>query len=392
MEFGIFNAACLLPKYRAAHGEAAEHDRIMDEVAFIVAADKARFKYTWASEHHFLTDYSHLSASESFLAFCAAKTDYIHIGSGIFNITPPVNHPARIAERVAMLDHLSEGRFEFGTGRGSSTTEQKGFGIPEPDITREMVAETLPQIVRMWKDEEYSYDGKFFSMPPRNVLPKPYSKPHPAIWMAAGSPSTFDLAAELGVGVLCFGFSTPDQLTPLVARYKEKIEDCTNPVGGFVNNNVMITTQMICMEDGKKARQTFLDSESNYHLSLVFKYLDTFPKPPGVPEWPEIVPPMDARDARRGHRHGRHRHRRPRRGRQGNGELHLDRGRPDLVRHAVDLHADRGMPGSRRDIRQARSAAVRQGPRAQHDEAALWRPEASKPPARPLVGPPDGLV
>ena len=69
MEFGIFNAACLLPKYRAEHGDAAEHDRIMDEVAFIVAADQAGFKYTWASEHHFLTDYSHLSASESFLAF-----------------------------------------------------------------------------------------------------------------------------------------------------------------------------------------------------------------------------------------------------------------------------------------------------------------------------------
>jgi alkanesulfonate monooxygenase SsuD/methylene tetrahydromethanopterin reductase-like flavin-dependent oxidoreductase (luciferase family) len=157
-----------------------------------------------------------------------------------------------------------------------------------------MVAETLPQIVRMWKDEDYSYDGKFFSMPSRNVLPKPYSKPHPPIWMAAGSPSTFDLAAELGVGVLCFGFSTPDQLTPLVARYKEKIGDCTNPVGGFVNDNVMITTTMICMEDGAKARKTFLEADSNYHLSLVFRYLDTFPKPPGVPEWPAIVPAMDA--------------------------------------------------------------------------------------------------
>jgi alkanesulfonate monooxygenase SsuD/methylene tetrahydromethanopterin reductase-like flavin-dependent oxidoreductase (luciferase family) len=294
MEFGIFNAACLLPKYRARHGDAAEHDRIMDEVAFIVAADKAGFKYTWASEHHFLTDYSHLSASESFLAFVAAKTSNIHIGSGIFNITPPVNHPARIAERVAMLDHLSEGRFEFGVGRGSSTTEQRGFGIDDPDLTREMVAEVLPQIVRMWKEEEYSYDGKFFSMPTRNVLPKPYSSPHPPIWMAAGSPSTFDLAAELGVGVLCFGFSTPDQLTPLVARYKEKIDDCTTPVGGFVNNNVMITTQMICMEDGAKARAAFMDSETNYHLSLVFRYLDTFPKPPGLPEWPEIIPAMDA--------------------------------------------------------------------------------------------------
>jgi alkanesulfonate monooxygenase SsuD/methylene tetrahydromethanopterin reductase-like flavin-dependent oxidoreductase (luciferase family) len=195
---------------------------------------------------------------------------------------------------VAMLDHLSGGRFEFGTGRGSSTTEQRGFGIEDPDLTREMVAEVLPQLVRMWKDEEYSYDGKFFSMPQRNVLPKPYSKPHPAIWMAAGSPSTFDLAAELGVGILCFGFSTPDQLTPLISRYKEKIADCKDPVGAFVNNNVMVTTQMICMEDGAEARRAFLESESNYHLSLVFRYLDTFPKPKGLPEWPEIVPGMDA--------------------------------------------------------------------------------------------------
>jgi alkanesulfonate monooxygenase SsuD/methylene tetrahydromethanopterin reductase-like flavin-dependent oxidoreductase (luciferase family) len=157
-----------------------------------------------------------------------------------------------------------------------------------------MVAETLPQIVRMWKDEEYSYDGKFFSMPSRNVLPKPYSKPHPPLWMAAGSPSTFDLAAELGVGVLCFGFSTPDQLTPLVARYKEKIQDCKNPVGEYVNNNVMITTQMLCMEDGAKARKTFLDSDTNYFLSILFRYLDTFPRPAGIPDWPQIIPAMTA--------------------------------------------------------------------------------------------------
>jgi alkanesulfonate monooxygenase SsuD/methylene tetrahydromethanopterin reductase-like flavin-dependent oxidoreductase (luciferase family) len=292
MEFGIFNSVCVLPRYVEQHGEAAEHDRIMDEVAYVEAADKAGFKYAWVTEHHFLTTYSHLSANESFLAYAAARTNNIHLGSGIFNITPPVNHPARIAERVAMLDHLSGGRFEFGTGRGSSTTEQKGFGIEDSELTREMVAETLPQIVRMWKDEDYSYDGKFFTMPPRNVLPKPYSKPHPPIWVAAGSPGTFDLAAELGVGVLCFGFSSPEALTPLVSRYKEKIEDCKNPVGGFVNNNVMVTTQMLCMEDGAKARKVFLDADTNYFIGILFHYLDTFPRPAGIPTWPETLPPV----------------------------------------------------------------------------------------------------
>ena len=289
MEFGIFNAVSLLPQYRARHGASAEHGRIMDELAYIRAADAAGFKYAWASEHHFLTDYSHLSASESFLAFAAAQTSNIHLGSGIFNITPPANHPARIAERVAMIDHLSEGRFEFGTGRGSSTTEQRGYGIEDQELTREMVAETLPQIVRMWKDEEYSYDGRFFSMPSRNVLPKPYTNPHPPLWVAAGSPSTFELAARQGLGVLCFAFGPPEGFIPLIEKYKKDIENC-DPVGEYVNNNIMITTQMLCLEDGGRARQVMGSIDTGYYISLVFRYLDTFPRPPGIPEWPQTIP------------------------------------------------------------------------------------------------------
>ena len=209
MEFGIFNSICMPPKIRKKYGADAEHLRLRDEIAYVKAADEAGFKYTWVTEHHFLEDYSHLSASESFIAYALAKTSNIHVGSGIFNITPPVNHPARIAERVAMLDHLSEGRFEFGHGRGSSTTEQRGFGIEDQELTREMVAETLPEIIRMWRDEDYSFGGQFFSMPERKVLPKPYTKPHPPLWVAAGSPSTFELAARQGLGVLCFGSASP---------------------------------------------------------------------------------------------------------------------------------------------------------------------------------------
>src|SRR5213079_2744940 len=111
--------------------------------------------------------------NESFLAFVAGRTSRIHIGSGIFNITPPVNPPARVAERVAMLDHLSEGRFEFGIGRGSSTIEQQGFGIPDPELTKEMFDEVIVEFPKMWRDGDYSFEGRFFSMPPRNVLPKP---------------------------------------------------------------------------------------------------------------------------------------------------------------------------------------------------------------------------
>lgn len=290
MEFGLFNS--LYTPQQAIQGRdpaVVMHERLMNEVDWTIAADRAGFKYTWATEHHFLTQYSHLSANEVFLPYVAARTERIHLGTGIFNITPPVNHPARVAERVAMLDHLSEGRFEFGVGRGSSSTEQKGFGIQDPELTKEMADETLAQFKYMWRDGLYSYDGKFFSMPPRNVLPKPYSDPHPPLWVAAGNPGTFEKAARMGIGVLCFTTGSPEMLAPLVDLYKNTIEDA-EPVGEYVNNNVMVTSQMLCLEDGQKARAIACNMTSGYQNSLVFHYLDTFPKPPFVPDWPELIP------------------------------------------------------------------------------------------------------
>jgi alkanesulfonate monooxygenase SsuD/methylene tetrahydromethanopterin reductase-like flavin-dependent oxidoreductase (luciferase family) len=289
MEFGLFNSLYLPRHLTEKDPEGAEHSRLRDEIELIRAADRSGFKYAWATEHHFLQEYSHLSASESFLAYAAALTERIHLGSGIFNITPPVNHPVRVAERVAMLDHLSGGRFEFGVGRGSSSTEQQGFGIEDPELTREMVDEVLPEFRRMWSETSYSFDGRFFSVPERNVLPKPYSKPHPPLWMAAGSPSTFEKAARLGVGVLCFAMASPDRLAPLIETYKRLVEQA-EPVGDYVNNNVMITSQMLCLEDGQKARDVACNMTTGYQNSLVFRYLDTFPKPPGIPPWPQLIP------------------------------------------------------------------------------------------------------
>jgi len=296
VEFGIFNGAYVPASMSDVEGPAAEHRRFREEVEWVKAADRSGFKYLWATEHHFLEEYSHLSANESFLGYCAAATERIHLGSGIFNVTPPVNHPARIAERAAVLDHLSDGRFEMGMGRGSSTTEQRGFGIEDPDLTREMFDEAVPQIVAMWKPGVYpGFDGRFFSMPPRNVLPKPYTLPHPPLWVAAGSPSTFEKAAHLGLGVLCFTTGLSSQLAPLIELYKREVQKA-DPVGGYVNDNVMVTSSMLCLEDGDRARAVMLGARGNYHKSLLFRYLDTFPRPEGTPEWPELCPPMTAEE------------------------------------------------------------------------------------------------
>jgi alkanesulfonate monooxygenase SsuD/methylene tetrahydromethanopterin reductase-like flavin-dependent oxidoreductase (luciferase family) len=289
MEFGLFVQAHV-PRHEAeADAVGAEHARLLRELELAQHCDRYGFKYVWSVEHHFLEEYSHLSASEVFLPYVAARTQQVHVGSAIFNITPPVNHPARIAERVAMLDHLSEGRFEFGTGRGSSSTEFKGFGIPDGETTRAMFDESLREILRMWRETKYSYAGRYFSMPERNVLPKPYTQPHPPLWVACGSPSTFEKAARLGLGALCFSLGSPKDFEPLIRIYKDTIRHA-EPVGAYVNDNVACVTALVCLEDGKRARRIAMDMGSGYHTSLVFRYLDTFPRPAGVPQWPQLIP------------------------------------------------------------------------------------------------------
>jgi len=288
MEFGLFIGGWV-PDYLDGRNDAYEHERLMNEVRIAEAGDRSNWKYVWVTEHHFLTEYSHISASEIVMPHILARTDRIRVASGIINVTPPVNHPARIAERVAMLDHLSGGRFDFGTGRGSSTTEQAGFGITDPDLTKEMFDEVMPEFRKMWSQDSYSFDGRFFSMPERNVLPKPYVKPHPPMWVAAGNPDTFEKAARLGLGVICFTGGNPEKMKPLVELYKETIKDA-DPVGDFVNDNVAIATSFMCLEDGDAARDWMTRSRNGRQQSLVFKYLDTFPKPPGIPEWPTEIP------------------------------------------------------------------------------------------------------
>jgi alkanesulfonate monooxygenase SsuD/methylene tetrahydromethanopterin reductase-like flavin-dependent oxidoreductase (luciferase family) len=188
-----------------------------------------------------------------------------------------------------MLDHLSGGRFDFGTGRGSSSTEQGGFGITDSDLTKEMFDEVMPEFRKMWSQDSYSFDGRFFSMPERNVLPKPYVKPHPPMWVAAGNPDTFEKAGRLGLGVICFTGGSPEKMKGLVDVYKEAVKDA-DPVGDYVNDNVAITTSFMCLEDGDAARAAMTTSRNGRQQSLVFKYLDTFPKPPGIPDWPTEIP------------------------------------------------------------------------------------------------------
>ncbi len=154
-------------------------------------------------------------------------------------------------------------------------------------------------------------------MPERNVLPKPYVKPHPPMWVAAGNPETFEKAGRAGLGVLCFTGGSPAKMAPLIETYKKAIANA-EPVGEFVNDNVAVTTSFMCLEDRDRARDLMTHSGNGRQQTLVFHYLDTFPKPPFVPEWPTEIPDPTLDDIEKGldDRRGDGRHARRVRGRR----------------------------------------------------------------------------
>ena len=296
MEFGFLTQG-YLPESVRRNDPDAEHRTLLDDFELCLEAEKAGFKYIWISEHHFLDEYSHISASDVFLGALAGRTSTAHIGSGIFNPLPKVHHPAAVAERVAMLDHLTEGRFEFGTGRGAGSTEVTGFHTEIKDIseTKLIFEETIGEFAKMWSQDTYQgFQGKYWSMPPRKVLPKPYGPLHPGIWYAAGNMSSFEMCGRKGMGALGFSLDEIPKTEAAIKTYKDAIANC-EPVGLWVNDNLIVANGFNSIaEDRDEARREFLAGGNNYQMSQVFRYHDTFPRPPGFPVWPELLPDLTA--------------------------------------------------------------------------------------------------
>jgi alkanesulfonate monooxygenase SsuD/methylene tetrahydromethanopterin reductase-like flavin-dependent oxidoreductase (luciferase family) len=128
-----------------------------------------------------------------------------------------------------------------------------------------------------WSTTDYRFDGEYFSMPPRNVLPKPYTDPHPPLWIAAGTRRSRRRPAWASA---CCASPWARLTCSRAYRDLQNTIDQAEPVGEYVNNNVMITSQMLCLNDGQKARDP-CDMNGSYQNSLR-STLDTFPKPPFV--------------------------------------------------------------------------------------------------------------
>ena len=210
MRFGVFYELQLPRPWN----EGDEHRLFSEALEQIVLADRLGFDFAWEVEHHFLDEYSHSSAPEVFLAAAAGLTKSIRLGHGIRQVIPNYNHPARTAEGLATLDLLSNGRVEFGIGEGATRLELHAFGIPARE-KRAMALEAAEQVCNMMVLTPYpGFEGNSFSMPCRNVLPKPLQKPHPPIWVGGHTSPAIRRAAEFGDGWMPIGLRPPAILEP----------------------------------------------------------------------------------------------------------------------------------------------------------------------------------
>jgi alkanesulfonate monooxygenase SsuD/methylene tetrahydromethanopterin reductase-like flavin-dependent oxidoreductase (luciferase family) len=283
MKFGIFYEHQLPRPW----DDDSEYTLLQHALEQCELADRLGIDYVWEVEHHFLEEYSHSSAPELFLAAVSQRTHRIRLGHGIVQTPPPFNHPARVAERIATLDLLSNGRVDFGTGESSSEAELGAFLI-DPMQKREMWEEGLRVALRCLSEEPFTgFAGEHVTMPPRNVIPKPRQKPHPPVWVACSRRDTIHLAAQKGIGALTFAFIDPEEAEHWTRDYHETLANECVPIGDTVNANLACVTPMMCHRDEQQALARGLEGANFFGYSLAHYYIFGRHQPGVTDVWAE---------------------------------------------------------------------------------------------------------
>jgi alkanesulfonate monooxygenase SsuD/methylene tetrahydromethanopterin reductase-like flavin-dependent oxidoreductase (luciferase family) len=263
VKFGIFYEH-QLPKPWAPDDE---HRLLQNALEQIELADRLGYDYAWEVEHHFLEEYSHSSAPEVFLAAASQRTSNIRLGHGIVQL--PTNHPARVAERVSTLDLISNGRVELGVGEGSSVTELHPFDRRFRD-KRVVWEDAMRCLMPMFWEEGWEYHGEYFDFPLRNVVPKPYQKPHPPLWVACSQLDTIVMAGERGIGALGFQFVSAEAAHAWVNAYYNAYTKRLSKLADYETNpNIAVVSQFMCAETDEEARQR-ADGSTFFQFALVF--------------------------------------------------------------------------------------------------------------------------
>jgi alkanesulfonate monooxygenase SsuD/methylene tetrahydromethanopterin reductase-like flavin-dependent oxidoreductase (luciferase family) len=283
MKFGIFYEL-QLPRPWEADSELKLYHNALSQLEL---ADRHGYDYAWVVEHHFLEEYSHSPAPEVFLGAASQRTKRIRLGHGIIQLT--TSHPARVAERVAALDLLSNGRVEFGMGESASITELEPFGRTMGD-KRDVWEDAVPAVLQMFKDGGCEYDGRYFHFPLRNVVPKPLQKPHPPLWMACSQLDTIGRAGRFGVGALGFQFVSADAAHAWVHSYYNGFTKRLAKLADYrTNPNIALVSMFMCAKTDEEARRR-ADGATFFQFALRYYGASTSrerPAPGTVNMWEE---------------------------------------------------------------------------------------------------------
>src|ERR1700753_497242 len=263
MKFGIFYEL-QLPRPWEAGDELRLYQNALTQLE---TADRCGYHHAWVVEHHFLEGYSHSPSPESFLAAASQRTKQIRLGHGIIQLT--TNHPARVAERVAVLDLLSNGRCEFGMGESASITELTRVRR-DMAHTREGVEEPVQAIFPMFTKVGTEHHGKYFDIPLRNVVPKPVQKPHPPLWMACSQLPTIERAGQNGFGALGFQFVSADAAHAWVHAYYNAVTKRLDKLADYeINPNMALVSFFMCAKTDEEARAR-ADGATFFQFALRF--------------------------------------------------------------------------------------------------------------------------
>src|SRR5262249_3367123 len=249
MKFGIFYEA-QLPRPWAPESEYRLFQDMLTQIEF---ADQLGYDNAWVVEHHFLEEYSHMSAPEVFLGAASQRTKRIRLGHGVFQL--PTSHPIRVAERAAVLDLLSGGRVELGLGEAQGPIELHPFGARVRD-KREQWEEAVQALVPAFTRTSVEHEGRFWKFPARNVVPKPYQKPHPPLWVACSNINTIASAGRWGMGALGFQFVSPEAARAWVNRYYIELTKRQQKLADYpANPNIAMVSGFMCAPTDEEARE-----------------------------------------------------------------------------------------------------------------------------------------
>jgi alkanesulfonate monooxygenase SsuD/methylene tetrahydromethanopterin reductase-like flavin-dependent oxidoreductase (luciferase family) len=250
-----------------------EHRRIAQTVEQAKLADEMGYGCWWQVEHHGAEEFSLSSAPEMLLAALSQQTKNIRLGHAAVLAPYRFNHPIRVAERAAYLDHLSGGRLELGLTR-SGIPEWRLFGV-DPEVAREQTQEAFEVIPKMWAEGRFSWNSKHLRVDDVPIVPKPLQRPHPPLWQPATSPTSFVQAGTNGVGLLGVTlWASAAQVSEWIALYRRAVRACVKPVGSFVNDQVAFFTFVHCADTDEEAMHNGAAAAAAWYTNVSFTFFE----------------------------------------------------------------------------------------------------------------------